>query len=51
MDERQLIEECIHNKPWACKKLYEQYAPIMIGVCIRYVGNREVRAMCCKMDL
>ena len=39
--EQLLIAGCKHNEMWARKKLYEQYAPAMMGVCIRYTGDRE----------
>ena len=41
MEERQLIEMCIRGEPRARKIMYEQYAPIMMSVCRRYVNNRE----------
>ena len=41
MEERQLIERCIRGEPRARKIMYEQYAPIMMSVCQRYVRNRE----------
>ena len=41
MEERQLIEGCIRGETWARKALYELYAPSMMGVCQRYVCNRD----------
>jgi RNA polymerase sigma-70 factor (ECF subfamily) len=41
MEEKQLIEGCVLGKPWAHKMLYELHAPAMMGVCQRYVCNRE----------
>jgi len=41
MEERQLIEMCIRGDPRARKIMYEQYAPLMMSVCRRYVNNRE----------
>ena len=41
MEERQLIEGCIRGESAARKKLYELYASSMMGVCQRYVCNRE----------
>lgn len=41
MDEQLLIAECIKGKSWACKDLYDRYAPAMMGLCLRYIGNRE----------
>jgi len=40
-DEEQLIAGCKEGKPWAQKKLFEQYASVMLSVCVRYVPNRE----------
>ena len=40
-EEQLLIAGCKHNKMWARKNLYERYAPTMMGVCIRYTGDRE----------
>ena len=39
--EQLLIAGCKHSEMWARKKLYERYAPAMMGVCIRYTGDRE----------
>ena len=41
MEERQLIEGCIHGESWAQKMMYELHAPAMMSVCQRYVCNRE----------
>lgn len=41
MDEARVIEECLKGNPKAQKSLYEHYAPKMMGVCIRYAGNRD----------
>lgn len=41
MDEQQLIDGCMRGETWARKELYERYAPAMMSVCMRYVGNRE----------
>ncbi len=42
MDEQLLIAECKKGKSWAFKSLYELYAPAMMGLCLRYVNDREV---------
>ena len=42
MDEQLLIEECKQGNSWACKKLYELYAPTMMSVCVRYINDRDV---------
>lgn len=41
MDEQLLIAGCKRGESWARKELYEQYAPVMMSVCMRYVNNRE----------
>ncbi len=41
MEERQLIEGCIRGDAQARKMLYEQHAPAMMSVCLRYTGSRE----------
>lgn len=40
-EQEQLIAACKEKKAWAMKELYELYAPTMMGVCVRYVQNRE----------
>ena len=39
MDEQLLIDGCMRGESWARKELYEQYAPAMMSVCMRYVGS------------
>ena len=39
MDERQLIKECLKGKPEAQRKLYEQFAKTMLGICYRYTKS------------
>ncbi|HOV70691.1 MAG TPA: RNA polymerase sigma factor [Dysgonamonadaceae bacterium] len=41
MDDSQLIEACKKKDRDAQKKLYEMYAPKMMGVCLRYCKNNE----------
>lgn len=41
MEEELLIAGCKRGESWARKQIYEQYAPVMMGVCMRYVNNRE----------
>lgn len=41
IDEQKLIAACQAGKPWAQKKIYEQYASTMMAVCYRYVNDRE----------
>lgn len=42
MDELQLIEGCRKGDRLAQKELYEKYSRRMMGVCLRYVGDREM---------
>ena len=41
MTENELISGCKAQNRKAQKRLYEQYAPIMLGICRRYVKNQE----------
>jgi RNA polymerase sigma-70 factor (ECF subfamily) len=41
MDDSQLIEACKKKDRDAQRKLYEIYAPKMMGVCLRYCKNEE----------
>lgn len=41
LTEAQLIEACRKGDQRAQKALYERYAPHMLGVCLRYVRQRE----------
>ncbi|MDR2917729.1 MAG: sigma-70 family RNA polymerase sigma factor [Tannerella sp.] len=41
MDEQEIINACVRGESWARKKVYEMYAPTMMSLCIRYVGDRE----------
>jgi len=40
-DEQSIVAGCKRNESWAMKKLYELYAPAMLGVCVRYVNDYE----------
>ena len=40
-EEKILVAGCKKNESWARKKLYELYAPAMLGVCVRYVNDYE----------
>jgi len=44
MNEQQLIEGCRKGDRIAQKKLYEQYARKMMGVCYRYVNDMDTAA-------
>ena len=41
MEEQVLAERCRQGDNLARKELYEQYAGRMLGVCLRYAGDRE----------
>ena len=37
----QLIKDCLKGKPAAQKQLYEEFAPLMLGVCFRYTKSLQ----------
>lgn len=39
IDERQLVKDCLRQKPEAQRLLYEQFAKTMLGVCYRYTKS------------
>ena len=39
--EEKLINGCLKGKSWAQKALYERYSPLMLGICIRYLKDRD----------
>jgi len=41
MNEEELITGCVRGDSAAQRQLYEKYARKMMGVCLRYAGNRE----------
>ena len=41
LTEDQLIQGILKNKPGAAGVLYDRYAPVLLGLCMRYCGNRE----------
>lgn len=41
MDERQLVKDCLRQKPEAQRKLYEHYSALMLGVCYRYTKSMK----------
>ncbi|HJD75654.1 MAG TPA: sigma-70 family RNA polymerase sigma factor [Bacteroides reticulotermitis] len=41
MEEFELSEQCRLGNNQARKELYEQYAGRMLGICLRYAGNRD----------
>lgn len=42
MDEQELIVGCKRKDPFSQKLLYRNYAPKMMSVCYRYVGDRDL---------
>ncbi|MDR2804735.1 MAG: sigma-70 family RNA polymerase sigma factor [Dysgonamonadaceae bacterium] len=40
-DHQDLIAGCKRKDTWARKELYELYAPAMLGICARYVDEKE----------
>lgn len=40
-EEQLIIAGCKKNESWARRKLYEHYAPTMMGVCVRYTNDKE----------
>jgi RNA polymerase sigma factor, sigma-70 family len=41
MDEQNIIDACMRGESWARKRVYEIYAPTMMSLCLRYVGDYE----------
>ena len=41
MEEKDLIKACADGSSKAQRTLYEQYGPQLMGLCMRYGGNRE----------
>lgn len=41
MDDKELIKACSKGNAKAQKLLYERYGPVLMGLCLRYAGNRE----------
>lgn len=40
LNEEKIIEKCARNEKKAQKMLYERYAPVLLGICIRYAATR-----------
>jgi RNA polymerase sigma-70 factor (ECF subfamily) len=38
-DHSLLVKNCLKGKPAAQKQLYEEFAPLMLGVCYRYTKS------------
>ncbi|MCH2223191.1 MAG: RNA polymerase sigma factor [Crocinitomicaceae bacterium] len=41
MDELTIVDKCVEGDQMAQRKLFEMFAPKMLGVCLRYAKNRE----------
>ncbi len=41
LDEKEIIKRCVKNDRKAQKMLYDKFAPGLLGVCIRFTGNRQ----------
>jgi RNA polymerase sigma-70 factor (ECF subfamily) len=39
-DDRELIRRCLKGEVAAEKHLYDRFAPVMTGICVRYAGNK-----------
>jgi len=39
--EEEFLDACVRNERWAQKRLYEEYYPVMMGVCLRYANNEH----------
>lgn len=40
-DHQQLIKNCLKGQPASQRQLYEEFAPIMLGVCYRYTKSMQ----------
>lgn len=40
-NEQDIIKACIKGESWAQKAIFDQYAPAMLSVCVRYVSDYE----------
>jgi RNA polymerase sigma-70 factor (ECF subfamily) len=40
-NQQELVAGCKRKESWARRKLYELYSPAMLGICVRYVNERE----------
>jgi len=41
MDEQNIIDACLKGNPVAQRKLFEMFAPKMLGVCLRYMKTHD----------
>lgn len=40
-EEKELVEACLRDERVAQKKLYDSFAPMLMGVCCRYANSKE----------
>ena len=40
-DEKELVEQCLMNNKVAQKRLYENFSPLLMGICMRYANSQE----------
>ena len=41
LDEKDIIEGCCRKDRKAQKALFERYAAVLLGICVRYSGRRD----------
>lgn len=41
LDEKEIIKGCIRGDVKAQRHVYDHYGPVLMGLCLRYAGNRE----------
>lgn len=41
MDDKSIIKACIKGDSNGQRELYDRYGPVLMGLCLRYAGNRE----------
>lgn len=41
MDEQKIVSDCLKGNPVAQRKLFEMFAPKMLGVCLRYMKSQD----------
>jgi len=42
MEESDLVRACVEKNPRAQKKLYDQYSGMVMAICVRYAGDRDI---------
>ncbi len=41
-NEQDIINACKNGESWAYKVIYEKYAPAMLSICVRYLGQKSL---------